>query len=393
MNNILLISYFFEPCQAIAAKRWSEFYELFEKDDEIEVVVLTANWCGKQMNGDNVNYIGDDIVFNPPKSINRKIRLFDYIKHPSLFIRSINKEVFSDQWYSNALRWIDKNSHMSFDIVISSYTPINAIRVGSYAKDIFKAKHIVDMRDMMSIQGQKKRLPVINYIDNKIDRYWLRSADEIISIGPTICNKASKFYNKNIYLIYNAFSASKLREKQSLIKAQGDIVFSYLGTLGIKRNPRNLLLLMDRYCQDNPKISIVVNFASQDNPYEFISDISLTNVEINWTGYITGDELIKLKDNTDCFIILEDFDANGKENVTGKIFEYMMEQKPVIASCHPNSDIKEILRRSGIGEIVINYTALKDYMNLLINNKILINKEKINIFSSEKQYILLKTLF
>lgn len=389
LKKILLISYYFEPCQAIGSKRWSELFSLFSNDKDYEITLLTANWEGKKVEQKNVNYIGDSIKFVPFKSINREFTIIDILKHPSTFIRSLDRSILRDQWYLNVKKWIDTNKDNEYDIVIASYTPINAIRLGSYAKKVFNSKYIVDMRDMMSIQGQKIQVPIIDFFDKLLDKYWLKDASFLLSVGPTICKKASKFYKKDVHLLYNAFLEKDFTEKD-INSIENKIVLSYMGTMGIKRNPRGLLKLLNEYAKQHNNIAVEVNFASQDDPYEFIKDLEINTIKINWLGYLSKEDIIKLKDNTNCFILLEDMDIKGKENVTGKVFEYMLEQKPVIAYCNQESDIKKILEYSEIGKIVTDFNNLKLFMDLIIKNQFIVNKNKILEFSREKQYQKLK---
>lgn len=389
MKRILLISYYFEPCQAIGSKRWSELFSLFNNDKDYEITVLTANWGGEKVKQKNVHYIGDSIKFIPFKSINREFSIIDILKHPSTFIRSLDRSILGDQWYLNVKKWIDTNKDNEYDIVIASYTPINAIRLGAYAKKVFNAKYIVDMRDMMSLQGQKIQVPIIDFFDKLLDKFWLKEASFILSVGPTICQKASKFYKKEVHLLYNAFLEKDFTEKNIDIIGN-KIVLSYMGTMGIKRNPRGLLELLNEYAKKNSDIVIEVNFASQDNPHEFIRDLEINSIKINWLGYLSKKGIANLKAETNCFILLEDMDIKGKENVTGKVFEYMLEQKPVIAYCNQESDIKKILEYSEIGKIITDFDNLKLFMDLIIKNQFIVNKNKILEFSREKQYQKLK---
>ena len=389
MKKILLISYYFQPCQAVGSKRWSELFTLLNADDNYEITVLTANWEGQKVEEKNIHYLGAKIKFIPFKSINREFTIIDILKHPSTFIRSIDRSIIGEQWYTYVKKWINENKDNDYDIIIASYTPINAIRLGTYAKKVFKAKYIVDMRDMMSLQGQKIKVPIINFFDRLLDKFWLKEASHILSVGPTICKKASEFYKKDVFLLYNAFMERDFIEKKVAI-VKDKLVFSYLGTMGIKRNPRGLLNLLNQYSKQNPKIKIEINFASQDNPFEFTKDLDIKSIQINWLGYLDKSSVVSLKNKTNCFILLEDMDIKGKENVTGKVFEYMLEQKPILAYCNVESDIKKILEHSRIGKITIDFNSLKSFVDIIANNEFNVYKNNILDFSREKQYKKLK---
>lgn len=57
-----------------------------------------------------------------------------------------------------AKTWISINRDKKFDYIISSYGPVASIVAGSYAKKVFNVPLIVDLRDLISIQGQKKNI-------------------------------------------------------------------------------------------------------------------------------------------------------------------------------------------------------------------------------------------
>ena len=114
MKKILLISYYFNPCQVIGSKRWSEFFTLFDQDDDFEITVLTRNWKGEKLNNNNIIYIGDEVEFKPFKSINREFNFFDYLKHPSIYFRSLDKNIFNDKWYKDTKSWIKKNRNNKY---------------------------------------------------------------------------------------------------------------------------------------------------------------------------------------------------------------------------------------------------------------------------------------
>ena len=392
MKKILLISYYFEPCQVIGAKRWSDFFYLFDKDSDFDITVLTRNWKGEKGVNNNVIYIGEEIEFKPFKSINKKFTTLDYLLHPSVYFRSLERGMFNDNWFKEAKEWVSDNREKDYDVVIATYTPLNAIRLGSFAKDIFKARLVVDMRDMMSIQGQKLKVPFLNYIDNTLDKFLLRKANEILSVGPTVCQKASKFYNKKTHLIYNSFLEKDFIHNSSESPNDNKLVFSYMGTMGIKRNPRGLIEIIEEFCSLHKNFLIEINFASQDDPQDFLEGVVLDNVKINWLGYLDKINIKKLKERTNYFILLEDLEVNGKENVTGKVFELMVEKKPILAYCHVDSDIKYILDESGIGKIINSKTDFENFLFEFNNDNFKISKEKILIFSKENQYNIIKSL-
>lgn len=394
MKKILIISYYFAPCPAIGAKRWSEFFSLLAQS-EYDVTVLTANWEGQKIPDKAIHYIGEPVKFNPSQSINRNFTFLDILKHPSISLRSIDRMTFHNPWLFKAKQWIDTHKNENYDVIIASYTPISAIRLGSYAKHVYTAKYLLDVRDMMSLQGQKKRIPLLHCFDKLLDKFWVRHVDEILVVGPTLQQKASRFYKRPVHLIYNGFMQKEYtpREYHNQLKENKEIVFSYLGTMGNTRNPRVLIEWLNKFFGNHKEYQAEINFASQDDPHSFLQNLPIEHIKINWLGYLGQDAIRNLKDKTDIFILLEDILPQGKENVTGKVFEYLVEQKPIIASCHPESDIHCVLENTGAGKIMTSFTECENFLLTIMDNELKINQEKTLHYSRESQLGLLKKLF
>lgn len=349
--KILLISYYFYPCGVIGAKRWSEFYRLSKNSDEVEFTVLTANWDGKKQNDANIHYIGESVEYIPPKSINKKYSVLDVLKHPTIAFRSLDRSLFSN-WKKQVKKWIDDNNKNNYDVIISTYSPAVDVVLGSYAKKTFKCPYILDLRDLISIQGQKKRVFLLHHLDMFTDKILTRDVDLFLTVSPTARQKAAEFYKKNVFTIYNGIDEIfETNNTKFNFKKEEPIKILYAGTLGKTRNPKKILEIMNGYAKNN-NLAIEVIFASQDNPFEFINKKNVSNIDIQWVGYVSKKELKKHKLATNFFLLLEDLSSAGNENITGKLFEYICEEKPILASCNKGSDIFEVLNNVGCGTLI-----------------------------------------
>ena len=168
--KVLLITYSFPPSSAVSSKRWDKLYE-HSISSAIDFTILCANWSGEKIEDININYLGDKIDFSAPKSIIKKPNFLSILTHPTLVVRSISKTLFSN-WFFSTKKWIDLNKSKSFDLIISSYGPMTSILLGNYAKSTFKVPLVIDLRDLISIQGQKLRLPFFHRLDILLDKYF-----------------------------------------------------------------------------------------------------------------------------------------------------------------------------------------------------------------------------
>lgn len=381
--NILLITYYFPPCGAIGSKRWGEFFDISQENKNISFSVLTANWKGEKIENENIHYLGNEQIYMPSASINKEYSVLDILLHPTIAIRSIDRSLFS-QWLKDVKNWISINRDKKFDYIISSYGPVATILAGSYAKKVFNVPLIVDLRDLISIQGQKKNIFGLNFFDKNFDKFITKDVDTFLTVSETCQKKAQSFYQKNCHLIYNGFN-NYFEEDENInidFKNKNSFKILYTGTLGKTRNPKTIMLIIDKYLKKNSNLNIQVVFASQDSPFDFIDKEDIKELKIEWLGYLSKDKLDEEKQSSDMFLLLEDLTEEGNENLTGKIFEYISSKKAIIASCNENSDIKKLLDKTKVGTLISNENDFEDF----INTNLLWDIREINFYSRKIQF-------
>ena len=384
--KILLISYWFPPSRAIGAKRWGEFYELSKNDKDLDITVLTVNWNGAINNDHGINFIGDKVDYKTSKSIHSD-GFINTLKHPTLMLRSVDRSLLTS-WYKEGKQWIE-SSNDNFDLIVSSFGPIGSVLLGSYAKNKYKAPYIIDLRDLISIQGQKKKIPFVNMIDKTLDKYLTRKADSFFVVSPTGNKKAANFYDKDVVTIFNGLSNKISDNSVDLsIRNVNKINILYAGGLSLNRDPVPILKILNAYARKSD-ISITVRFATPDEIFQFINKDEFQNIQIKYLGYLSKDELRVEMDNSDALLVLEDQRKKGNENLTGKIFEYLHAKKPIIASCNKASDIAYLLKNLNAGSLIKN----EDDLIRFINEKRALDISKCNFYSRENQYKLMKEYF
>ena len=150
----------------------------------------------------------------------------------------------------------------------------------------------------------------------------------------------------------------------------------------MSRNPEKILSVFQTYSIKYPRTNIKVSFASQDNPNDYINAANVSNIQINWLGYLKKEELEKVKLKANILLLLEDQNPEGDENLTGKIYEYITLKKPIIASCSPTSDIVKLLNKTNIGSHVDNTSKLFEFLN----ETRIVSGKNVSYFSSINQF-------
>ena len=381
--KILLISYWFPPSKSIGAKRWGEFYQLSKVDKGLDITVLTANWDGIASYDNNIKRLGEKISYIP-SAPTKSTGFLDMLRHPTSMLRSLDRSL-TTSWFRAASTWIEADDG-DFDIIISSFGPIGSVVLGGYAKAKYKIPYVIDLRDLISIQGQKRKVFFVNTFDKLLDKFLTRRADGFIAVSPTCEKKAVGFYNVGVALICNGL-ASKISDVKVDLSIQNteNINILYAGTLGVNRNPVAVLTVLDKYASTR-NTSITIKFATSGGLYDFIAKDQFNNLKILDMGYLSSEDLSFEMDHSDALLVLEGHSYHGNENLTGKIFEYLRAKKPIMLSCHKGSDIVHLLKELNAGSLIEDESDLIEFLG----ERRFLDVKKCNGYSRENQYRLLK---
>lgn len=334
--KILIISYYFPPSTAVGAVRINALYKYLNKNG-CHVDVLSFNRI--------------DNVKNENKSKSNGLKF-------SSRFRSIDRTILSDFVFDGFKKL---NSMGKYDIVISSYKPVATIILGIYYKLINKKSLLfIELRDLISQFGRKRKVFPFHLIDIIIDRFFASFADELIVVSPTSQKKAEQFYNRKVNLILNGIDFKRNYYKKPTEK----IRILYSGTLS---DVRNLKLICSHI--NSSKKEIVLTIASKQDPSNFDGGFEF----INYIGFISREKLEEEIKKSDFLLILEGFDKDSEENIPAKIFEYLAYNIPIMANCSQNSEIIKILNETEAGKNVNTYIDFENFIslkNFKVNNKI-----------------------
>lgn len=372
--KILIIAYNFSSFGTANTKRWHTIYE----DSELDLCVLCANFLGEQTT--NVHCCTEKQNLIPKKNVLQKPSLTHALCRPSLAIGSIDKSIHSN-FIRDAKKWIKAHKNKNFDLIIANYYPIASIIVGNWAKKIYGCGLIVDLQDLLSLHGQKLRLPILHSIDKALDKFLLRKSDAILVSSPRMEKIAKDFYKKPTHTLYNS---NKYKHTSKLvIKDQKNIRILYIGTLGYGKDPSNIVALLSHYAYKN-KMKIHMVFASQEDPNDFIAQKTI-HLKISHFNNLNNEILQEEFELCDALLVLGDLDKNSNTNTATEVFEYLG-KKPIIASCHKSSYTVEVLNNVGGGMLVQSETDF----NAFLRKKYVLDLDRTSFYTTKNQMRLLK---
>ena len=249
-----------------------------------------------------------------------------------------------------------KERGKKYDIVYSTFFELENIFAGEYAAKTFDAKWILEFRDPV------KDTKVINYPGFEI--VWNTYANIIVKHALAICDictcvsedLAKEFKaispSSDIKIMYNGYDTnnSDINIKEDLIINQEILSICYTGTLWEESifGLESLILCINRLIEegviDEQKIRIHYAGKSSNAIKELFSRYGRSGI-LDDHGYVSRDQAELIQKRSDIFLVLSWNTKQSKGILTGKFYEGIKAEKPILSIVHgnePNSELLEI---------------------------------------------------
>ncbi len=240
--------------------------------------------------------------------------------------------------------------------------------------------------------------------EKKMEAEVLRKADALIANTPVMKRNFVENNNldtDNFFVIPNGYDLGDF-EKLDLSKPNNEkFTLTYTGALYGRRKPdtffKALSELISEKKIDGDKISVnlIGNFYKEKLQAQ-IDSFSLTG-QVNIVGYVPHDECIKRQLQSDVLVLIEGTGRGADAFYTGKIFEYMNTDRPVLAILPEKGAAADLVRKTKIGDVAHtdDVSAIKnvifDYYGKWRDNNLIFAPDRTEIEKYER-YELTKKL-
>lgn len=237
----------------------------------------------------------------------------------------------------------------AYDVVISSGPPHSAHLIALGLKNQFGLPWLADFRDPWTGIDYFEQLSLSGWALKKhqrLERKVLQKADAVCTVGKTLAEELGAIAKRKVEVITNGYP--ELLRPSSIKNQVFTIV--HVGTLGPARNhPIFWQALKTLVSGGYPfKVQLIGK-----NDASVMSDIDKHGLKdyVETIDYIGSDEVKSVLTRADALYLPVNESKNAKGILTGKFFEYLSAQKPVIAIGPLDGDVNEILEASGAGKM------------------------------------------
>jgi hypothetical protein len=400
-KKILIITYYWPPAGGPGVQRWLKFVKYLPEFGIQPIVYVPENPTYPIVDENLVKEVLD-------KAIVLKHKIFEPYQLASLFstaktkkissgiIPNKKKQSFMDKlfllirgnlfipdarflWVKPSVAYLEKYIvENDIDTIVTSGPPHSLHLIGLQLKQKLDLKWFADFRDPWTTIGYHKSLRLSNYATEKhkmLERKVLTAADAIIVTSKTTKKEFEAITKKPIAVITNGYDVEKV-EIQPL-----DTKFSlaHIGSFLSERNPTILWESVVELVNEVPDLKLhleikLIGAVSQE-VLETISEFGL-NSYLNNLGYVSHEEAIVHQRKSQVLLLIEIDSDDTKSIIPGKLFEYMVSNRPIIAIGPRNSDFSEIITTTNTG-VFFNYSekvklksVILDFYNQFLEGKL-----------------------
>jgi len=378
LKRVLIITYYWPPSGGAGVQRWLKFVKYLPQYgwDPIVLTVDPDKASYPQKDESLIEEINSDIkVFHTntfePYNLYKKISSNKETPYGGF----VNSE--KNNFKEKVLRWIRGNfflpdprkgwnryaikkakeliTQYSIEVVVTTSPPHSTQLIGLELKKKTGIKWVADLRDpWVDIYYFKQLYPsfIATGIHKNFERKVFKYADNIITVSPQLkrifSNKAENISDK-IKVIPNGFDEEDFADFYKL-PANEKFTLSYVGTISEKYNIDGLIsgiLLLPESIKSNIKIQFIGKLSN--DLYDLFSRAGLKDL-VEVIGYVEHKKAIKYMCTSQLLLLIIPKVKDNEGILTGKMFEYLATQKPILYIGPTNGDAANIIAECESGD-------------------------------------------
>lgn len=360
-KRIALITTWYPPISGIAVSRMSAFVEYLSDSYDIEVFCLgERTFTEKQRPNVTIHYISTSKLFSYFKSKQTDRKFKHNIKTLSRIL--LNQFISNplEKWKKQSLKkLVQTHENNSFDAIISSYSPVEAHEIAiDFCKKYNNVPWIADMRDEMSLnpyisQAVKKKLRIV---EEGVNNY----AKAIVSVSLPILNQFKDICPKivNFEEVRNGFNHQIDFETNPKNEV---FTIGYFGSFYGQRKPDILFKALIDVQRKFKDFKFELHIYGAHNNFNIPEEIKHYVKKKEALSYINS---IKQMNMMDCNILIHPR-SEQKGIYTGKLFDYISANKPILAFVDKEDVAAQLINELKCGYIA-EFADIEDNIKVVI---------------------------
>ena len=391
-KKTLIITYYWPPAGGPGVQRWLKFVKYLPEFNIDPVVFIPENPNYPIIDESLTSEVSKDItIINHP--IKEPYKWAGFFSNTSS--KTISKGIISDEkeqsfiekamlyvrgnffipdarigWVKPSVSFLlDYIKKEGIETIITTGPPHSVHLIGLQIKQKLGVKWLADFRDPWTTIGYHKQLRLTSASKAKhklLEKEVLNASDQIIVTSFVTKKEFQGFTNKSIEVITNGY------DDEATVEFQMDTKFtlSHIGSLLSKRNPEILWRVLSELVRDNESFSkdFQLNFIGSisEKVLKSIKKYNLSNY-IHEVGYVSHQEAIIYQKKSQLLLLIEIDSEDTKCIIPGKLFEYMISNRPIVAMGPKGSDVEKIIKETNTGDY-FNYSDYESLKRIILEH-------------------------
>jgi glycosyltransferase involved in cell wall biosynthesis len=391
-KKALIITYYWPPAGGPGVQRWLKFVKYLPEFGVEPFVFVPEN--------PNYQIIDHSLVTEVPKAITV---ISHPIKEPYKWAgvfskkssKTISKGIIADEKEQSLLEktmlfvrgyffipdarvgWVKPSvafllgyiKKEDIETIITTGPPHSLHLIGLQLKQRLGVKWLADFRDPWTTIGYHKQLKLTEASKARhklLEKQVLNASDQIIVTSFTTKKEFQGITNKPIEVITNGY------DNETAVDFEKDSKFtlSHIGSLLSKRNPEALWRVLEDLVKNHDGFSkdIQLNFVGSvaENVLGSIKKYNLSDY-VNNVGYVSHEEAVVFQKKSQLLLLIEIDSEDTKCIIPGKLFEYMVSNRPIVAIGPKGADVEKIIKETNTGHY-FNYTDDESLKKIILEH-------------------------
>lgn len=389
-QKLLIITYYWPPAGGPGVQRWLKFVKYLPDFNVQPIVYIPENPTYPIIDRGLESEVSE-------KAVILKHKIFEPYGLASFFGKNKTKKISSgiipnqkkQSFLEKTLLWVRGNIFIpdarflwvkpsvkylkkylqenNIDTVVTSGPPHSLHLIGLQLKQELGMTWLADFRDPWTTIGYHKALKLSSYAEKKhkaLEHKVLNTADTIIVTSKTTKAEFEAITSQPITVITNGYDVEQVT-KQPLDEK---FTVAHIGSFLSERNPRILWKALKELTKENHDFAAdfqlkLLGAVSQE-VLDTIAEFKLQDFVLN-LGYVSHQEAVEHQRKSQVLLLIEIDSDDTKSIIPGKVFEYMVSERPIIAIGPQGSDFAEIITSTNTG-VFFNYDEKEKLKALLL---------------------------
>lgn len=378
MKKVLIVSYYWPPAGGPGVQRWLKFVRYLSEYGVEPVLYVPKNAHYPLLDTSLTEEVPENIkVLNKnifePYAFARLISSKDTQKISSGIIPEEQQQGLIEKlmlfirgnfFIPDARRfWIKPSvdflteylQENKINTLITTGPPHSMHLIGLKLKRKLKVHWIADFRDPWTQIGYHQKLKLLRSSRKKheqLEKAVLDGADQLITTSFTTRDEFQRITSTPVEVITNGYDYEKIEP----VPLDPKFSISHIGSLLSGRNPQNLWQALRELTVENENfasdLELKLTGAVGEPVLESIKGSGLEQYLIV-KGYVSHREALQLQRSSQVLLLIEIDSPETRGIIPGKIFEYMVSNRPILAVGPEKADIQKIIKETNTGSFFL----------------------------------------